>query len=101
MKLKQTKKQLVYDNIDRIEETLSGKDTTHRVNRIAVQRGFNGPLSAKQRTPVPKNKRSIQTEDQGISPYNVGANPVPQYPFKPGEIVFEFQLACSFLHPKF
>ena len=31
---------LVYDNIDRLEETLSGKGTSHRVNGIAVQRGF-------------------------------------------------------------
>ena len=100
MKLKQTKKQLVYDNIDRIEETLSGKDTTHRVNGIAVQRGFIGPLPAKQRTPVPKNKRrSIQPEDQGIAPYNVGAKPVPPYlsslvkSYK--KFTFEFQLSRS------
>ena len=69
---------LVYDNIDRLEETLSGQDTTHRVNGIAVQRGFIGPLPAKHRTPVPRNKhRSIQVEDKGIGPYNVGAKPVP------------------------
>ena len=69
---------LVFDNIDRIEETLSGEGTSHRVNGIAVQRGFIGPLQAKKRTPVPKNKRrSIQVEERGIAPYNVGAKPVP------------------------
>ena len=27
---------LVYDNIDRLEETLSGSGTSHRVNKIAI-----------------------------------------------------------------
>ena len=31
---------LVYDNIDPLEETLSGAGTTHRVNRIVIQKLF-------------------------------------------------------------
>ena len=38
---------VIYDNIDRLEETLSGAGTSHRVNGIAVQRGFIGPLPEK------------------------------------------------------
>ncbi len=34
---------LPWDNIDRLEETLTGKDTSHRVNGIAVQARFYGP----------------------------------------------------------
>ena len=33
---------LVYHNIDRLEEILSGSGTRHRVNGIAVQIGFIG-----------------------------------------------------------
>ena len=35
---------LVYDNIDRREETLSGANTTHRVNGIIIQRNVTTPL---------------------------------------------------------
>jgi len=36
---------LAWDNIDRLEETLSGAGTSHRVNRIAVQeQHFGGPF---------------------------------------------------------
>ena len=34
---------LAWDNIDRLEETLTGKGTSHRVNCIAVQAKFYGP----------------------------------------------------------
>jgi len=34
---------LAWDNIDRLEETLSGAGTTHRVNGIAVQARHFGP----------------------------------------------------------
>ena len=71
---------LVYDNIDRLEETLSGEGTSHRVNGIAVQRGFIGPLPMKKRTPVTKSKRrSIPIEEKCIAPYNSGAKPTPPY----------------------
>ena len=51
---------LVFDNIDRLEETLSGSDTTHRVNSIAVQSSFIGPFLPKSKEIIPKTKqRSI------------------------------------------
>ena len=34
---------LAWDNIDRLEETLSGKGTSHRVNGIAIQARHYGP----------------------------------------------------------
>ena len=34
---------LAWDNIDRLEETLSGGGTSHRVNGVAVQQRFFGP----------------------------------------------------------
>ena len=34
---------LAWDNIDRLEETLSGAGTSHRVNGIAVQARHFGP----------------------------------------------------------
>ena len=33
----------VYDNIDRLEETLSKSDTTHQVNGVLVHQAFIGP----------------------------------------------------------
>ena len=33
----------VYDNIDRLEETLGGCGTTHRVNGVLVHQTFVGP----------------------------------------------------------
>ena len=35
---------LAYDNIDRLEETFNGPGTSHRVNKIAIQRVFIEPL---------------------------------------------------------
>ena len=37
---------MVYDNIDRLEETLYGARTTHRVNGIVIQKAFIGPKLA-------------------------------------------------------
>ena len=46
-----------WDNIDRIEETLSGKGTSHRVNGIAVQPRVFGPdLPPKDRPRIDKRK---------------------------------------------
>ena len=71
---------LVFDNIDRLEETLSGSGTSHRVNGIAVQRGFIGPRVEKKRASMSKTKRrSIQIEDIFLTPYNVGTKPPPPY----------------------
>ena len=51
---------LTWDNIDRPEETLTGGDTSHRVNRIAVQRQLFGPEPFKPPMPIiPKNKNRV------------------------------------------
>ena len=71
---------LVYDNIDRLEETLSGTGTSHRINGIAIQKGFIGPLPSRKRTYVPKTKRcSLEVEHSQITPYHAGARPNPPF----------------------
>ena len=57
---------LAWDNIDRIEETLSGKGTPHRVNGIAIQPRVFGPdLPPKDRPRIDKRKqRTVSTEHQ-------------------------------------
>jgi len=64
---------LAWDNIDRIEETLSGGGTSHRVNGIAVQPKFIGPQLPQQRTSVKKTtKRSIDIISEPLPCYNSG-----------------------------
>ncbi len=48
---------VAWDNIDRIEETLSGGGTSHRVNGIAIQQCFIGLHLPKQTHTVEKTKR--------------------------------------------
>ena len=66
---------LAWDNIDRLEETLSGAGTSHRVNGIAVQERHFGPFpKPKANMEISKTKRrSIdylpRTE---VMPYNAG-----------------------------
>ena len=75
---------LVFDNIDQLEETLSGSGTTHRVNGIAVQRFFIGLLLPKFKD-IPKTKqRSIDVPIIEI-PINVGKK--PDAPFFQEEIL--------------
>ena len=64
---------IVYDNIDRLEETLSGAGTTHRVNGIVIQKAFIGPKLPQNLIDLPKKKqRSIFAEPLELSLYNVG-----------------------------
>ena len=71
---------LVYDNIDRLEETLSGSGTSHRVNGITIQKGFIGPLPLKKYISIPKTKqRSIECEESLIAPYHSGKRPCPPF----------------------
>ena len=65
---------LAWDNIDRLEETLTGGGTTHRVNGIAVQPRVFGPhLPAPQLPPILKQKqRSIIHEEQPLPTYIAG-----------------------------
>ena len=70
---------LAWDNIDRLEETLSGENTSHRVNGIAVQ-----PKAIDHQTPkiLPAverlKKRSISTPALILPTYNVGQQVGPQ-----------------------
>ena len=48
---------LVFDNIDRLEETLSGDGTTHRVNGIAIQEAFIGPLQIQPKANIERSKK--------------------------------------------
>ena len=72
---------LAWDNIDRLEETLSGGDTSHRVNGIDVQSRHFGPhLPPSQETPVivKTKKRSVDVLTGGELPiYNTGERAVP------------------------
>ena len=67
----------MWDNIDRLEETITGKDTSHRVNGIAVQPRVFGPQPSK--TPAPEITKSKQRS------LNVENVPLPLY--VPGERV--------------
>lgn len=77
---------LPYDNIDRLEETLSGGGTSYRVNGIAIQQGFFGPHlppSANLSTVKPKYpKRSVNPFALVLPDYNPGERtgpPLRQY----------------------
>jgi len=71
---------LAWDNIDRLEETLSGQGTSHRVNGIAIQpRGF-GPDPPHVEFPRIDNskKRSLNFENQAeLDVYVSGARVGP------------------------
>ena len=68
----------MYDNIDRLEETLSGGGTTHRVNGIAIQKAFIGPLLPPVPVEISKTpKRSIYVEPLRLPVYNTGTRPEP------------------------
>lgn len=66
---------LALDNIDRLEETLSGVGTSHKVNRIAVQARHFGPqLLPEPSTHIVKTKeRSVEALDtENLFIYNAG-----------------------------
>ena len=67
---------LAYDNIDRLEETLSGSDTSHRINAIIIQRTAQGPILLPVHEVMQKTKqRSLKdfVEDLHVVPkYNAG-----------------------------
>ena len=62
-----------WDNIDRLEETLSGEGTSHRVNGIAIQARHFGPhLPPVEGAPsLAKSKRSVDVVlDKELPVYN-------------------------------
>ena len=71
---------LAWDNIDRLEETLSGKGTSHRVNGIVVQARVYGPHLQKQALPeTAKNRqRSLNVSDHELTTYIAGQCIGPQ-----------------------
>ena len=69
---------VVYDNINRLEEALSGACKTHRVNEIVIQKAFTGPKLPQNLIEMPKTKqRSIYEEPLQLSVYNVGIRSEP------------------------
>ena len=71
---------LVWDNIYRLEETLSGGGTSHRVNGIAIQQK-DLYEDVEQRVPprVPKTKkRSISGDSHSIPIYHAGKRMGPK-----------------------
>ena len=77
---------LVWDNIDRVEETLSGGGTSHRVNGIAIQhkKCYQDVELQRVSPKVEKTKqRTISTDSHSIPIYNAGKRIGP----KPLDIV--------------
>ena len=70
---------VAFDNIDRIEETLSGGGTSHCVNGIIVQPKVYGPFLPLEQPPLPKHpkRRSLIDfiEDVHIAAYVPGTAP--------------------------
>ena len=71
---------LGWDNIDRLEETLSDRGTSHRVNGIAVQPLVHGPqLPPHEVRQVQKSKqRLIALQAEEVPEYNAGERKGPQ-----------------------
>eukprot|EP00058_Branchiostoma_floridae_P019404 XP_002604894.1 hypothetical protein BRAFLDRAFT_77273 [Branchiostoma floridae] len=70
---------LAWDNIDRLEETISGGGTSHRVNGIAVQPKVTKPTEVKPLPPVAKTKkRSIDAPHTTLPLYNAGQREGPE-----------------------
>lgn len=69
---------LAWDNIDRLEETLSGEGTSHRVNGIAVQAKPTDPVPAQPLPAVTRTKkRSIDEPLLMLPTYNAGQRAAP------------------------
>ena len=74
---------LAWDNIDCLEETLTGEGTTHRVNGIVVQPAVSGPHLPRITPPVieKRKQRTIKQDVQPLPVYisgeRVGPLPVP------------------------
>ena len=72
---------LVWDNIDRLEETLSGGGTSHRVNGIIMQPKVEGPRQEKDYKPLTIGKRkmtpTVTSSQIELNPYNAGVRVGP------------------------
>lgn len=73
---------LAWDNIDRLEQTISGAGTSHRVNGIAVQPRIIGPMPQEGKKTLQKSKRrSISPVLTSLPVYNAGQRAGPQATF--------------------
>ena len=69
---------LAWDNIDRLEETLRGKGTSHRVNDIAVQASVVGPQLPREKNQVAKrNQRTVAANELPLPADNDGERSGP------------------------
>ena len=69
---------LVWDNIDRLEETLGGEGTSHRVNGIAMQERLPNTTPTQPKSSVLRTKkRSIDAPPLMLPTYNAGQRPSP------------------------
>ena len=64
---------LAWDNIDRLEETLSGESTSHRVNGIAVQARHFGSHPFTEHPPgiTKRKQRSVEPLDVVALPFTM------------------------------
>ena len=71
---------LAWDNIDRLEEILTGKGTSHRVNGIAVQVRIYGPHLPTADLPCieKKKQRSVNADHQELEVCVAGTRICPQ-----------------------
>ena len=73
---------LAWDNIDRLEETLTGKGTSHQVNGIAVQAKVHGPFLPAVELPhiekKGKQQKLVCVKVQDLDVYVAGARIGPQ-----------------------
>ena len=67
-----------WDNIDRLEETLSGGGTSHRVNGIIVQKKMFGPEPQRRFPNQPRDKgRTVKFVEADLPIYNAGTRVGP------------------------
>jgi len=87
---------LAWDNIDRIEETLTGEGTSHRVNGIAVQPKVFGPHLPIDSLPavVKSKKRTVTVETQQL-PLSVSGERVGPQPLQTLDDTAECQLQAQ------
>ena len=71
---------LAWENIDRLEETITGKVASHRVNGIAVQSKVYGSHLPKANLPIIEKHRhrTVSTEHQELDVYVAGERVGPQ-----------------------
>ena len=69
----------IWDNIDWLEETVTGAGTTHYTNGILVQREFTAPDPTTERPMVPRGRRSLQPASSVITPFHLRSRHGPEH----------------------